>query len=90
MDQSSKEFVAGTFGGFVGKIVEFPLDTTKVLMQTQDPLNPKYTSSFDCLQKVLQSGGPRALYRGLATPLLGSMAEISTLMTSYGFAKVRR
>lgn len=26
-------------------------------------------------------------YRGLATPLIGSMAEISTLMTSYGFFK---
>ena len=24
---NTREFVAGTFGGFVGKIVEFPMDT---------------------------------------------------------------
>jgi len=85
--ESSREFVAGTVGGFVGKIVEFPMDTVKVLMQTQDVKNPQFKNSWSCFRDILGTSGIPGLYRGLATPLLGSMAEISTLMTTYNLIK---
>ena len=56
-------------------------------MQTQDPKKPAYTSSLDCAKQIFSQRGMSGFYRGLATPLLGSMAEISTLMTTYGFFK---
>lgn len=71
----------------MGKIVEFPMDTVKVLMQTQDRTRPAYASSTDCAKQIWRSSGLGGFYRGLATPLVGSMAEISTLMTTYGFFK---
>eukprot|EP00501_MAST-03F_sp_TOSAG23-6_P001998 GSMAST32.ASY1.ANO1.2083.1 assembled CDS len=87
MDPSTKDFLAGTLGGFVGKIVEYPMDTVKVLLQTQDHKMPKYSSAFDCIRQVVNNGGMKSLYRGLMTPLFGSMLELSTLMTSYGYVK---
>jgi len=87
MSDAFNEFVAGTFGGFVGKIVEHPMDTVKVIMQTRSQTNPNYTNSWECCKHLYTQSGMRGFYRGLATPLLGSMAEISTLMTTYGFFK---
>jgi len=58
-----------------------------VLMQTQKSSNPTYTSSWDCCVQTFQQRGIFGFYRGLPAPLVGSMAEISTLMTSYGFFK---
>lgn len=82
MSVSWEEFAAGTIGGFVGKLVEFPMDTVKVILQTEHNL-----STGDCIRKLYHSEGITGFYRGVPTPLLGSMAEISCLMTSYGFAK---
>ena len=82
MSVSWEEFGAGTIGGFVGKLVEFPMDTVKVLLQTQHDLTTR-----DCIRKLYHTEGLSGFYRGVTIPLLGSMAEISCLMTSYGFAK---
>ena len=30
------EFIAGTIGGFAGKLLDYPFDTVKVLLQTQN------------------------------------------------------
>jgi len=87
MSVSWHEFFAGTIGGFVGKAVEFPMDTVKVLLQTQDRAKPTYTSTWHCIQTIAAQDGARGFYRGISTPMIGSMAEISCLMTSYGFAK---
>ena len=36
MSDSLKDFAAGTAGGFAGKLLDYPLDTVKVLLQTQE------------------------------------------------------
>jgi len=59
----------------------------KVLMQTQDRKKPAYSNSLDCAKQIFSQRGLSGFYRGLAVPLVGSMAEISTLMTTYGFFK---
>ena len=51
------EFVAGTLGGFAGKLLDYPFDTVKVLLQTQsvDPGTGKptqYSSTMDCILKT--------------------------------------
>ena len=38
MVEGWKDFVAGTVGGFSGKLLDYPFDTVKVLLQTQNSL----------------------------------------------------
>jgi hypothetical protein len=50
------DFIAGTVGGFAGKLIDYPFDTIKVLLQTQTigpngtTVPPKYTGAWDCLR----------------------------------------
>lgn len=39
MAEGWKDFVAGTVGGFSGKLLDYPFDTVKVLLQTQNSLD---------------------------------------------------
>jgi len=50
-------------------------------------MGAEYKGALDCLTKTYSNGGFRALYRGLPSPLLGSMAECSTLFVAYGAMK---
>lgn len=50
-------------------------------------MGSEYKGSLDCLTTTYNTGGLRALYRGLPSPLLGSMAECSTLFVAYGAMK---
>eukprot|EP00301_Raphidiophrys_heterophryoidea_P024967 c8260_g1_i1.p1 GENE.c8260_g1_i1~~c8260_g1_i1.p1 ORF type:complete len:300 (-),score=90.16 c8260_g1_i1:516-1415(-) len=84
---SVKNFVAGTMSGFAGKTVEYPFDTVKVLLQTQDKLQPQYRGAIDCFVKSFRHAGFFGLYKGMLTPLLGSAAENAILFTSYGWMK---
>lgn len=70
--------------GFVVKVLEHPLDTVKVLQQTG---GTQYSGALDCITKTYRAGGFFALYRGLTSPLMGSMAECSALFFSYGYMK---
>eukprot|EP00299_Pterocystis_sp_00344_P007286 c2288_g1_i1.p1 GENE.c2288_g1_i1~~c2288_g1_i1.p1 ORF type:complete len:279 (-),score=17.69 c2288_g1_i1:230-1066(-) len=85
--ETLKNFIAGTTSGFSGKLVEYPFDTVKVLLQTQDPAKPSYTGSIHCFFTTWRNHGIRGLYRGLLTPLLGSAMENAALFTSYGWIK---
>ena len=58
--------------GFVCKIFEYPMDTIKVLQQTQ----PNITSSWDAVVKVQKHRGLMSLYQGLASPLVGSLGMV--------------
>eukprot|EP00584_Thalassiosira_punctigera_P012062 CAMPEP_0172557048 /NCGR_PEP_ID=MMETSP1067-20121228/71149_1 /TAXON_ID=265564 ORGANISM="Thalassiosira punctigera, Strain Tpunct2005C2" /NCGR_SAMPLE_ID=MMETSP1067 /ASSEMBLY_ACC=CAM_ASM_000444 /LENGTH=61 /DNA_ID=CAMNT_0013346027 /DNA_START=76 /DNA_END=258 /DNA_ORIENTATION=- len=40
MAEGYKDFIAGTVGGFSGKLLDYPFDTVKVLLQTQNSLAP--------------------------------------------------
>eukprot|EP00298_Acanthocystis_sp_HF-20_P000298 c10360_g1_i1.p1 GENE.c10360_g1_i1~~c10360_g1_i1.p1 ORF type:complete len:297 (+),score=134.05 c10360_g1_i1:37-927(+) len=86
--ESVQHFAAGTAGGFAGKVLEYPFDTVKVLLQTQDPFKPSYKGAVDCLIKTYKHVGFFGLYKGLASPLAGASAEVATLFTSYGWIKI--
>jgi hypothetical protein len=90
MAESAKDFVAGTVGGFAGKLFDYPFDTVKVLLQTQDVAGykgPKYSGAVHCLRHTVQTKGWLGLYKGLSSPLLGSMGENAVLFWSYGIFK---
>jgi hypothetical protein len=72
--KSRNEWLAGAIGGFVCKIVEYPLDTIKVQVQTQTLVKGKVADSpLQMLFKLLRKEGFLGLYRGIPSPLLGSM-----------------
>lgn len=76
---------SGMVAGFTCKLVEYPLDTVKVQVQTQAANGPQM-SPIAMLTKSLKEEGFLGLYRGIPSPLLGSMVENSVLFASYGLA----
>lgn len=84
LSDSANHLCSGMFAGFAVKVVEYPFDTVKVLQQT---MGSEYKGAVDCMSTTYRSGGIAALYRGLSSPLLGSMAECATLFVSYGYIK---
>lgn len=111
MSDSLKEFAAGTAGGFAGKLLDYPLDTVKVLLQTQEAgefrgthieyaimshvavcvsqLTSKslFPGAWHCLTHTVETKGVLSLYKGLSSPLLGSMAENALLFWAYNHCK---
>lgn len=87
MSDSVKDFVAGTVGGFAGKLLDYPADTIKVLLQTQGSSSKVYRGAWHAFTHTVETKGIAALYKGITSPLLGSMAENALLFWSYGLAK---
>eukprot|EP00043_Microstomoeca_roanoka_P005414 m.55579 g.55579 ORF g.55579 m.55579 type:complete len:305 (+) comp12955_c1_seq1:133-1047(+) len=78
-----QNFVSGSMGGFACKIVEYPFDTMKVLLQSQD----RYSASLlGTLRSVVANHGFLGLYKGLTVPLIGSMFENAVLFSGYSIA----
>ena len=96
MTDSLKDFIAGCVGGFAGKLLDYPFDTIKVLLQTQNvtskqhvpssgtPAPVMYRGAWHCFNHTLQTKGFLGLYNGLSAPLLGSMGENAILFFAYG------
>jgi solute carrier family 25 carnitine/acylcarnitine transporter 20/29 len=61
---------AGGFSALPGTAVMVPGDRIKVILQTQDPANPKYKGPVDCAKGILKESGIRGLYKGTALTLL--------------------
>ncbi|RUS27124.1 mitochondrial carrier domain-containing protein [Jimgerdemannia flammicorona] len=77
------DLLFGSIAGIVGKFVEYPFDTVKVRLQTQPLENPTYKGPVDCLTRTLKQEGIKGLYRGLSSPLVGSMLENAALFVGY-------
>ena len=70
-----KDMVSGIFAGAAAKIIEYPLDTLKVLLQ----INPDRSfSTIQFARNVVQKEGIFRIYRGLSAPLCGSCVEYFT------------
>ncbi|GIL85892.1 hypothetical protein Vretimale_8964 [Volvox reticuliferus] len=57
---------AGVAAGFGLWGSMFPIDTIKSKMQADSLSQPQYTSTYDCLHKVLRSEGHAGLWRGFS------------------------
>ena len=79
----SRQFVAGSVAGCVGQIVGHPLDSIKVMMQTQTapPSSSSSTASISAVRTALtmyhSQYGVRSFFRGLSLPLLTKSFEQS-------------
>ena len=70
-----KDMISGIFAGGAAKIIEYPFDTLKVLLQ----INPDRSfSTVQFTRNVIQKEGISRIYRGLSAPLYGSCLEYFT------------
>lgn len=56
--------LASVCSGFVASLVSTPADVIKTRVMSQDPANPMYRGSLDCLVKSVRTEGVAALWRG--------------------------
>ena len=84
LDDSVKEFVAGTMGGWAQVVTGHPFDTIKVRLQTQ-PDPPRFRNASDCVRVTLKEEGFSGLYKGVTSPLAGIGICNAVLFTANGF-----
>ncbi|KAJ8489097.1 hypothetical protein ONZ45_g13704 [Pleurotus djamor] len=79
------ELIAGSVGGAAQVIVGQPLDTIK----TRAQIAPKgmFKGPMDILSQTLRKEGFFALYKGMASPLIGIAGVNSLLFASYALSK---
>ncbi|KAG0165366.1 hypothetical protein DFQ28_005510 [Apophysomyces sp. BC1034] len=65
---SLADFVAGNIGGMANVVVGQPLDTIKVRLQLD---SGRFKGAWDCTRQTIQKEGFFALYKGMASPLVG-------------------
>ena len=91
--QPVQSLLGGMAAGCFSVLVNNPVDVVKTKMQGRDA--SKYTSSLDCLQKILRSDGFAGLYRGAVARMgrvvpgqgviFASYEEIQTLVEKHVF-----
>jgi len=86
--QNCIDIFAGTVGGFAVTLVGHPFDTLKIRLQTQPSDKPIYTGLKDCFLKTIKWEGPKGLYKGMSSPLLGQMFFRAFMFLSYQQAKI--
>ncbi|CEL52721.1 Mitochondrial substrate carrier family protein G OS=Dictyostelium discoideum GN=mcfG PE=2 SV=1 [Rhizoctonia solani AG-1 IB] len=79
------DLAAGSMGGVAQVIVGQPLDTIK----TRAQIAPKgmFTGPMNILTQTMKNEGFLALYKGMASPLLGIAGVNSLLFASYAISK---
>ncbi|KAI0372290.1 mitochondrial carrier [Pilatotrama ljubarskyi] len=86
MDASTiNELIAGSVGGAAQVIVGQPLDTIKTRAQTAP--SGMFKGPMDILTQTLRKEGFFALYKGMASPLVGIAGVNSLLFAAYGVSK---
>ncbi|KAI9058508.1 mitochondrial carrier [Trametes sanguinea] len=86
MDASTiNELLAGSVGGAAQVIVGQPLDTIKTRAQTAPA--GMFKGPMDILAQTLRKEGFFALYKGMASPLIGIAGVNSLLFAAYGVSK---
>ncbi|XP_004086429.1 mitochondrial carnitine/acylcarnitine carrier protein [Oryzias latipes] len=84
-----KNFVAGGVGGACLLLVGHPLDTIKVILQTQPKAPPSalYSGVYDCFCHIVGRQGIAGLYRGMGAPLASVAPMMAISFLSFGLGK---
>jgi len=77
------DFVAGQAAGMVQVLVGHPMDTIKVVLQTQ-PSPPIFKSATDCARSILKTDGPQGFLKGALSPLFVVGVQNALLFSVYG------
>ncbi|OBZ88360.1 Mitochondrial substrate carrier family protein S [Choanephora cucurbitarum] len=83
---ATADFIAGNFGGMAQVIVGQPLDTIKVRLQLDEG---KFKGAWDCTVQTVRKEGFLALYKGMASPLIGIGAVNALLFAANSSIKSR-
>ncbi|RNF21145.1 mitochondrial carrier protein [Trypanosoma conorhini] len=76
-----REIYAGSIGGALATVVEYPFDTIKVRLQ-DDPR--RYRSSLSCVTQIARHEGLiNGFFKGLPAPVIGAAAENAALFSTY-------
>jgi hypothetical protein len=76
--------ISGTVGGTLNAIIGHPFDTIKVRMQCVDS---SYSSTRDCLNSTIKTGGLKAVFNGIHLSVLSMAAETSTVFLTNDIIK---
>jgi len=79
-----KSISTGSIAGMNGKLVEYPFDTIKVRLQATPGI---YAGPWDCFIKILKHEGFFTLYKGMSSPMIGTILESALSFTTYGYLK---
>ena len=83
MEEIIYELTASATAGMLGKLVEFPFDTIKVRLQTDN--NGRFKSTLDCIKYTYKNEGFfKGFYKGVGSPMFGAILENAVLFVSYG------
>ncbi|ETN37221.1 uncharacterized protein HMPREF1541_08211 [Cyphellophora europaea CBS 101466] len=86
-----KDVVFGSTAGVLGKFIEYPFDTVKVRLQSQNAQSghARLHGPLDAFAAAFRAPeGPLInLYRGISAPLVGAAVETSCLFFSYRLAQ---
>jgi len=74
------ENIGGFLGGSVSIVVGHPFDTVKVRQQAG---HTAYASATECLRRTVQAEGPRALFKGMLSPLLANSAMSAVCFSTW-------
>ena len=91
MASAFKDLFSGIVGGGALVLAGHPLDLIKVRLQTQPKpapgQPPMFRGALDCAMQTVRKEGVRALYKGVASPLVGVPPIYAIVFGAYGFSK---
>ncbi|GAA5920727.1 hypothetical protein JCM21900_001073 [Sporobolomyces salmonicolor] len=82
---TTASLIAGSFGGMAQVLVGQPLDTIKTRAQTARP--GQFKGPLDIAMQTIRKEGFFALYKGMASPLIGVAGVNSLLFASNAYAR---
>lgn len=77
-----QRFIAGGLAGAVSQMIVYPLESIKTRLSVSP--SSTYSGLSDCFSKTIKAEGPRALFRGCSTSIMGIIpyAGIDLMMSS--------
>ena len=85
-DTPTRDSVYGTIAGATSKVLVYPLDTGKKMLQVYR-LSPRQLSVSDFVKTNLKETGVRGLYAGVVAAVLKSGLSSGLLFGFYAFSK---
>jgi hypothetical protein len=83
-------FGVGSFAGFLAAVITSPLDVVKTRIQCQTPTSiTQYTGVIDGLSQILESEGPKALFRGTVARATNAGLSFGIMLGSYGWLRAQ-
>lgn len=77
-----RDIVNGSIAGAFGKLIEYPFDTVKVRLQTQDA--KIFPTTWSCIKYTYKNEGiMRGFLQGIGSPIFGASLENAVLFVSY-------